>query len=521
VRIRSIQFQIMTLIAAVGILLSLLLAVVGPLRTRRVGRVILENDARFTAGILAENLALGMLTLPFDDGAAIGQTLDLLRSGTAREAGTLTDVRVFDARGGLVRSLREGAAPAPGTRARVDTVVTVTETRKCFTVRSPLRDSDGAVLGSVEIDFSKAFLDRQVSRNAITDLILAAIVFLSALAAGTAVGRHVSAGIRESAAVMCDIAEGEGDLTRRLRMDSDDEVGDLEAWINRFMDQVQGLIEQVRLNVEQVAETTAKIGETASRLSAESDVQRAGVDSVVSDIRRLADAVVQNARHANQSADLAEEAASVAKEGKTAVGHTHSRMDDIVRGAGQVGRVIHSLSDRTREIEGVLDVIRDIAQRTNLLAVNANIEAVHAGELGVSFSVVADEIRTLSERTEQSARLVDETVKAVLKEYERVLRFIEDNDTAVTEGKKTVRESEAVLQRILGTVESAIPVLRQIATDAQSESSGAKDISEHVVVIGSGTRRTAEGVSEMAEAVRELNGRTETLRQAIRRFRLR
>jgi methyl-accepting chemotaxis protein len=519
VRIRSIQFQIMTLIAAVGILLSLLLAVVGPLRTRRIGRVILENDARFTAGILAENLALGMLTLPFDDGAAIEQTLDLLRSGTARETGALADVRVFDARGGLVRSLR--GEPAPAARVRVDTVVSVTETRQCFTVRSPLRDSDGAVLGSVEIDFSKTFLDRQVSRNAITDLILAAVVFLSALAAGTAVGRHVSAGIRESAAVMRDIAEGEGDLTRRLRMDSDDEVGDLEAWINRFMDQVQGLIEQVRLNVEQVAETTTKIGETASRLSAESDEQRAGVDSAVSDIRRLADAVVQNARHANQSADLAEDASSVAKEGKTAVGRTHSRMDDIVRGAGQVGRVIHSLSARTREIEGVLDVIRDIAQRTNLLAVNANIEAVHAGELGVSFSVVADEIRTLAERTEQSARLVDETVKAVLKEYEQVLQLIEDNDTAVTEGKKTVRESEAVLQRIIGTVESAIPVLRQIATDAQSESSGAKDISEHVVVIGSGTRRTADGVSEMAAAVRELNGRTETLRQAIRRFRLR
>jgi methyl-accepting chemotaxis protein len=518
-RIRSIQFQIMILIAALGILLSLLLAVVGPIRTRTIGRVILENDARFTAGILAENLALGMLTLPFDDGSAIDHTLGMLRSGSADERGTLADVRVFDAEGKKVRSLRFGAAPEIGTKT--DTSVTVTESASCFTVSSPLRDADRSVVGFVEIDFSKAFLDRQVSRNAVTDLILAAVVFLSALIAGAAVGRHVSAGIRDSAAVMRDIAEGEGDLTRRLRIDSGDEVGDLEAWINRFMDQVQSLIEHVQHNVEQVSKTAAGIGETAARLSVESDVQREGVETAVSDIQRLSEAVVQNARHADQSAQLAEDAAAEAKEGKLAVSRTHAQMEAIMRGALQVGRVIQSLSKRTREIEDVLDVIRDIAQRTNLLAVNANIEAVHAGDLGVSFTVVAEEIRTLAEKTEHSARLVDETVKAVLQEYERVLRLMGENDTAVAEGKKTVRESETVLQRIIGTVDSAIPVLRQIATDAQAESRGAKEISENVIVIGSGTRKTAEGVAGMAAAAEELNLQTETLRQAIRRFKLR
>jgi methyl-accepting chemotaxis protein len=174
-----------------------------------------------------------------------------------------------------------------------------------------------------------------------------------------------------------------------------------------------------------------------------------------------------------------------------------------------------------REIETVVEIIDDIAQRTNLLSVNAHIEAVHAGDTGTSFMVVAEEVRSLADRTRFSTQEIGETIKSIQEEIGRVQSLVKDNQSTVTTGKKTMKKTEETLSHIIAMVDNAMQMVRQIAVDSKAESTGARGISEEVEAIGAITRETAEGVASMAKTVQELNAQTETLRNAISRFQLR
>jgi methyl-accepting chemotaxis protein len=518
IRFRSIQFKILILIAAVGVILSTLLAAYSPWRARRLGLTILQNDARFTTGLLADNLALGIQTMAFDEGAALDQTLKLLQTGANGKWEAVSDVRIYDAGGKFVKGLHPGGGSFKPSAS--DSQMVVVREDPVFELRAPMRDADGGILGFLEVDFSKNFLNRQVARNSISALILSLTVFLVVLAFGLVIGRNVAGGIRKSVDVMKDIAQGEGDLTRRIRIDSEDEIGELQRWINEFMDKMHELVDRVRRNAEQVALMASAIGDTAGRLEHGTEEQRAKSEEVFANIERMADAIIRNAQQANQTAQIAGDAEAIAQDGTRAIDLTQQQMDTLVKGASQIGKVIHALATRIREIESVIDIIDDIAQRTNLLAVNANIEAVHAGALGIGFRVVAEEIRGLSEKTRFSTNQIDETVHAIRAEIERVQALIRENQKNISGGKKTAKQTQEVLNRIISTVDHATQMIRQIAVDSKAESTGAHDISASVKVIGEITRETAQGVASMAAAARELNAQTETLRNEISRFQL-
>jgi methyl-accepting chemotaxis protein len=518
IRFRSIQFKILILIAAVGVVLSTLLAAYSPWRARRLGLTILQNDARFTTGLLADNLALGIQTMAFDDGAALDQTLKLLQTGANGKWEAVSDVRIYAVDGKFVKGLHPGGGAFKPAASDSQTVVVREE--PYFELRAPMRDADGRIVGFLEVDFSKKFLNRQVARNTISALILSLTVFLVVLAIGLVVGRNVAGGIRNSVDVMKDIAQGEGDLTRRIRIDSEDEIGDLQRWINEFMDKMHELVERVRRNAEQVALAASAISDTAGRLERGTEEQKAKSEEVFANIERMAEAIIRNAHQANQTAQIAGDAEAIAQDGTRAIDLTQRQMDTIVKGAGQTGKVIHALAAKIREIESVIDVIDDIAQRTNLLAINANIEAVHAGAMGTGFMVVADEVRGLSERTQSSTRQIDEAVRAIQSEIERVHSLIRENQKNISGGKKTAKQTQEVLTRIISTVDHATRMIRQIAVDSKAESTGAHDISASVRDIAEITRETARGVASMAAAARELNAQTETLRNDISRFKL-
>ncbi len=517
-RFRSIQVKILILIASVGVILSMLLAVYSPWRARRLGLTILENDARFTTGLLADNLAIGIQTMAFDDGAALDQTLKLLQTGANGKWEAVSGARIYAADGKFIRGLSPGGdsfKPAPA-----DSQMVVVRENPFFELRAPMRDADGGIVGYLEVEFSKDFLNRQVARNSISALLLSLAAFLVVLAFGLVTGRQVAGGIRKSVDVMKDIAQGEGDLTRRIRIDSEDEVGELQRWINAFMDKMHELVDRVRRNAEQVASAASAISDTAGRLEHGTEEQRVKSEEAFADIEQMAEAIIRNAQHANQTAQIAGDAEATAQDGTRVIDLTRQQMETIVKGAGQIGKAIQALAVRIREIESVIDIIEDIAQRTNLLAVNANIEAVHAGALGIGFKVVADEVRGLSERTQFSTKQIDALVRAIQSEIERVHALIRENQKNISGGKKTAKQTQEVLNRIISTVNHAMQMIRQIVVDSKAESTSAHDISADVKIIGEITRETARGVSSMAAAARELNTQTETLRSEISRFKL-
>jgi methyl-accepting chemotaxis protein len=518
IRIRTVQLKIVAPIALIGVLLGLLLALYSPNQANHIGQSILQNDARFFAGLLADNLGLGMQTRIIDDGAAIDQTLALLKTGANPRWESITDIRVFDAAGGFIKSLKEW--PKPPALARTDSAIVLEQESGRVRVHAPMCDMDGALLGYVEIDFSKAFLNWQIARNSFSALLLALAVFVITLAIGVAVGRNAAGGIRKAVAVVRELAQGEGDLTRRIPVRSSDEVGELQEWINRFLDQLHELVSRIHENAERVSNTAASIGETASRLSRGTETQHAKSTEVFAEIEHMAATIVQTAQHAAETSRMAEIASLAAKGGSDAMDITRQQMDDIVTGTSQIARVFHALTQHTKEIEGIVELIDDIAVRTNLLAVNANIEAVHAGELGATFLVVADEVRGLAERTHFSIGRITDTIKSVEKDIQSASALIETNQTIVAECGKTAAKTSEVLASIISTVENAMQMVHQIALDSRKEEVGAREITVNVQAIGEVTRETAAGVASMAKAVQELNAQMGLLREEVGRFKL-
>ncbi len=319
---------------------------------------------------------------------------------------------------------------------------------------------------------------------------------------------------------MADIVGGEGDLTRRLDDSSRDEIGKLANGFNMFASMVHHIIKEITGYTEQLAHSADRLTVVTEETSRGADRQQLQTDEVVAAVNELAATGQEVARNTTEAADAAQNAEHASTEGRAVVGKTIDAIDSLATEVEQAGEVINRLEADSEAIGGVLDVIRGIAEQTNLLALNAAIEAARAGEQGRGFAVVADEVRTLASRTQESTAEIQTMIERLQSGSQEAVKVMgkskKDADMTVEQAAKAGASLQAISEAV--TVINQMNI--QIATAAEEQNAVAENINHSVVNISEITEQTAAGAQQTASASSELNELAEHLSGIVKQFKV-
>jgi methyl-accepting chemotaxis protein len=311
----------------------------------------------------------------------------------------------------------------------------------------------------------------------------------------------------------------QGNLTVTVVPEKDnDDIGKLFNGFNTAVGNIKNMIEQVKNAVEATASASSQISSSAEEMAAGAQEQSAQTNEVAAAMEEMARTIVETASNATNSAEASKSASEKATEGTEKLNASKEGMQQIVNATDTVSINISSLANKTDQIGEIAQVIDDIADQTNLLALNAAIEAARAGEQGRGFAVVADEVRKLAERTTKATKEIAETIKAIQVEAKDANSSMEEAGVAVKSGLKLNDEVGTVLTDILDSVEDVTQQINQVATASEQQSATAEQVSSNIESINNVANESASVVQQIATASEDLNRLTENLSQLVEQF---
>jgi methyl-accepting chemotaxis protein len=312
----------------------------------------------------------------------------------------------------------------------------------------------------------------------------------------------------------------EGDLTARLEVTSSDETGQLMTSMKAMTDNLRSLIGQVAANSNQVASASNHLQATAGRIATGAEEVAAQASNVATAGEEMSATSCDIARNCQLAAEGAERASKTAQNGAAVVEGTITVMNQIAEKVHESARTVESLGVRSDQIGAIIGTIEDIADQTNLLALNAAIEAARAGEQGRGFAVVADEVRALAERTTRATREIGEMIKTIQNETRGAVSSMEQGVAQVMSGTTEAAKSGEALQDILQQINDVAMQVHQIATAAEEQTATTSEISNNMMQITEVVQVTAQGAHESATAAAQLHCNADELQRLVHRFKL-
>jgi methyl-accepting chemotaxis protein len=362
--------------------------------------------------------------------------------------------------------------------------------RELFEVATPIR-MQGTPVGVLRIGMSAARVEGLATQAAWMIVAVGALALVVGVSVYVAIARRVAGPLR-AAAELSELASGNADLTRRLAVTSEDEVGRLSRALNTFLDNLHTLVQEIRGAASQVGAASQQLSATSEQVSSGAQAQASSLEETAASLEELTETVRQNADNARQASQLAAGAREKAEKGGQVVTSAVTAMQEI--------------TTASKKIADIISVIDEIAFQTNLLALNAAVEAARAGEQGRGFAVVAAEVRSLAQRSAAAAK--------------EIKGLIQDSVHKVHDGSALVNESGQTLYEIVTAVQRVTDIVSEIAAASEEQSRGIEQVNRAVMLMDRVVQSNAAQTEELSSTAQTLTSQAEELQDLVRRFRV-
>jgi methyl-accepting chemotaxis protein len=315
------------------------------------------------------------------------------------------------------------------------------------------------------------------------------------------------------------IAQGEGDLTHRLPVLARDETGELAKWFNQFIESTQSMITVIKENAISMHGVSTQTNDRTTAMSDSLHRQSSAVEQIVTAVTEMSSAANEVAHTCVRTAEISEQGLSATHNGKQVIARSTAGVNDLGASIQASSKVIRDLERETVSINNILSTIQQIAEQTNLLALNAAIEAARAGEQGRGFAVVADEVRNLAKRTQDSTGEINTIITLLVS---RITEVTVSMDRSLSESTKAIERSGEVMGAF-ENIESAVQMIRdmttQIATATEEQHLVTEEINRNVVAINDAVGQVTDQATEVERYSHEQRELSSALKQLVGRFR--
>ena len=478
----SIQAQLISLV--IGVSLAMLIFMVGvfPYKAKVMGNELVTDSSGLIVDLLSANVGLSIDAMILDDGASLRESVDSFQSLDPKD---IPMVKVFDVDLNQIHSSGEYTKAVKQTEK--SELRQYLDHGDVLIVSSPAKNSGGDIVGYIEVYLSKRFLNSKTTEFSIqATLIGGVIVFLTIILAmmlSRSITRPVKGVVKGMKAL------GRGHLDHELKVNNQNEIGRLSQDYNELVAKLKELIQAISASTHNVDKKADLINHQLEQLTKEFFSQKDRIIELVTRIEVTAGELQVNATESGKLATAADEGAMLAR-------HSAESVSKIVKGVATINqmtedsfKIIRALGERSIEIEQVLSVINDISEQTNLLALNAAIEAARAGEHGRGFAVVADEVRALSQKSKDSTEKISSLIQTVLSE-------ISNAEQAVSVNKDEVNSTVEIAQKSYDDMLQMNEYSSQVAQTIEKVSKRTHEHSEIIHNIHMSVSDYSEQVSE-------------------------
>jgi methyl-accepting chemotaxis protein len=375
-------------------------------------------------------------------------------------------------------------------------------------------------LQSSAITSTNTTLVDETNQTNLTVSLLMGIGLVIGLFMGWLISRAICKPLGEVVEALDDIAHGEGDLTRRLESRTGDEIGHLALAFNTFIDKIQALVQHTASATGQVISAVTETTESTRNISRMVLAQEQETQQVATAIHEMSATISEVASNAASASEATRSATREAAAGHKTVEETARSIQSLHHEITNAANVIGQVEKNSEGIGSVLDVIKGIAEQTNLLALNAAIEAARAGEQGRGFAVVADEVRNLATRTQESAGEIEEMIRNLQHNTHQAVKAMENGCATAEENVQQANSARASLEAINAAIETINAMNRQIAVASEQQSSVSEEINRSIIAISQESKSAATLSQQSMNTTAHLGQLATELQQVVQQFKI-